>query len=497
MRTQMPLFVALLGVALLGASGVIGPQRAAAEPVRWVRSAAPRQVARPVFRAGGEPAPFQPRVSPGRLSDPEMRSFAELVATEGKAQPLAGFAILGIQHLLGSTGGLMRGLAASGAAISQMLFIGKRYSQHAGVAGELSGDGFRTYLSRHEGSIDTGADWGHRVTGDPGARLRELRAQVDDLVRRTPTGKIVVIDDGGELIELIHREYAHLHDRVVAVEQTRRGIRRLEKLDLKFAVIDVAQSWAKLHYESPMIGRSIAATTLARVRWVRGLGAPTGRRALLLGYGAVGKATARALHAAGFDVEVFDTSRDAQRTAGQDPSVARTHHALDDALTSGARIVLSLTGTTTLGERELELLHDGAMLINGASSSDEIVDRSASFMQPLQGFKMHGGAPYARWGEGAESRTGMRASWILKTRSGKAHLLVNRGEVINFDGSPDPIPPRYIQLTRGLLYLGALQAARTTKAGIHSLDEVAQRAWVERVERELAATGESLVDPTF
>ena len=79
----------------------------------------------------------------------------------------------------------------------------------------------------------------------------------------------------------------------------------------------------------------------------------------------------------------------------------------------------------------------------------------------------------------------------------KQVLLVNQGEVVNFDGSVDPIPPRYIQLTRGLLFLGSVQAMKTTQPGIHALSDETQQRWSKAVEAELAATSESLTHPTF
>jgi len=43
---------------------------------------------------------------------------------------------------------------------------------------------------------------------------------------------------------------------------------------------------------------------------------------------------------------------------------------------------------------------------------------------------------------------------------GKAFLLLNSGSPINLTGGADPIAPATIQLTRALLLLGTIQAAR-------------------------------------
>jgi hypothetical protein len=61
----------------------------------------------------------------------------------------------------------------------------------------------------------------------------------------------------------------------------------------------------------------------------------------------------------------------------------------------------------------------------------------------------------------------------------------------------DPIPPRYIQLTHGLLFLGSVQAMKTTRPGIFALSDDAQERWSKAVEADLATTSESLRHPTF
>lgn len=95
----------------------------------------------------------------------------------------------------------------------------------------------------------------------------------------------------------------------------------------------------------------------------------------------------------------------------------------------------------------------------------------------------------------------------FSTGPGKDIYVANQGTVINFDGSLDPIPPRYIQLTRGLLYLASLQAAALARMdapphGVVPLDRKSQDDWVKddwvkMVKQDLARTGESLEVPRF
>ena len=56
---------------------------------------------------------------------------------------------------------------------------------------------------------------------------------------------------------------------------------------------------------------------------------------------------------------------------------------------------------------------------------------------------------------------------------------MNGGFPVNFDGGVDTIPPEKIQLTRSLLFLGALQASQTREAGLHCLDDRNQHRLME------------------
>ncbi|MEO6951635.1 MAG: NAD(P)-dependent oxidoreductase [Polyangia bacterium] len=439
-----------------------------------------------------------------KISNPEMPAFAKLVQKLGGRKTLAGWKVIGIQHLLGSTGGLARALTASGARAEDTMLLGKTYSQVDAVMDDLKADGFDIRSARAEADLATGFGNGAHN------REVELRGAIDEIIGvGTDSGhpkpmdlqhRYLVVDDGGELLEMINREYPQLHGRIVGVEQTTRGIRKLEKLDLKFPVITVGDAVEKTVHESPMIGRSLALTGHARLERIEKQGFSLGKDILVIGAaGAVGRETAKAYQALGYHVRVFD-----KRTAELRQLAAEHGYtvegSLDEAL-ARSKIVLSLTGTQTIGERELELLPAGAVLMNGASSATEIarVKENGSSLDDMYDRQVRDfqGKPFDIGG--LRPMIGLRSQQdiIMKTRGGKQLLLVNQGQVINFDNSVDPIPPRYIQLTRGLLYMAAIQAAGATKPGTQKLDPAAARAYRETVEHDLARTHESLQNPTF
>ena len=481
---------------------------------------------------------------PASVSNPKMTAFAELVARVQAEQPdlMKDVKIIALQHLLGSTGSLLRGFAKLGARPGDVYAMGKRYSQHDAVMNELSNDGFHVRAAERESEVDLeisiddygmgrngGTFGGTAEFGSPRGRNpdrgSEIERTIDELVAQVGAkrasgsrSKVIVIDDGGDLIERIQNEHPELHDHIVAVEQTRKGIRKVQQLQLSFPVIDVAQTKAKLTYESPMIGESIAKSTIARLARIEDAGQIVSRRILCISHGAVGAATSAALRRAGFQVEVYDRSPAARHRARKDGF--RTYETLDEAL-SKAQIVVGMTGTALLDKASLAKLPDGAILVNGASSATEFVPERNDLLRGAvmnsvevtgdnaKVFAYHRGkrlelGSVKNDARLAWSKPSTRLDYLLPLRGvagdrnkDKQHLLVNQGEVVNFDGSVDPIPPRYIQLTRGLLLLGAVQAMKTQAPGIHALDEAAQQRWVGDVETELRATSESLTQPRF
>ena len=483
-----------------------------------------RQLREERLAHAGRFAPAMDLTHETKLSNPEMPAFSALVQQLGGKKTLAGFKIIGIQHLLGSTGGLARALTASGARAEDTMLLGKMYSQNEHVMNELSADGFQIHESRSE--PDLSSSWGR----GPKNRQSEILNALDEITGGghghpvDRSHRYLVIDDGGDLLEQINEHYPQLHDRIVGVEQTTRGIRKLEKMNLNFPVVTVGDAVEKTEHESPMIGRSLALIGDKRLDRIRKQGYDLGREILIVGAaGSVGRAAVKAYKQLGYHVRIYDT-RTAEAAALAKAEGVELEPTFDGAL-SRAKVLLSLTGTQTIGDRELELLPHGAILMNGASSATEIKEQELpdspqvefvgpAFLKIVQlrmantlddaydrQVRVFAGRNLDIGGQRPLSGFGVRSQHdvIMRLASGKELLLVNQGQVINFEAnaSVDPIPPRYIQLTRGLLYMAAIQAAKTSTPGMHKLDPAAARTYRETVDHDLARTHESLTTPTF
>ena len=112
-----------------------------------------------------------------------------------------------------------------------------------------------------------------------------------------------------------------------------------------------------------------------------------GRRALVLGYGAIGARVSRTLAAMGMDVHAVRRSSPAAPTApggssgGSGPATLHGPSDLDDLLRTAAAVVVCLPGTPAtanlLGARELRLLPRGSVVVNVGRGS--VVDEGALF----------------------------------------------------------------------------------------------------------------------
>lgn len=372
-------------------------------------------------------------------------------------RPFAGCAVLAVQHLLGSTASLLRAIEGGGASPDAFFVVGKAYSSHPGVVARLKDLGYRV-----EDAIEGFSD------GIPYDRVLEqvvhhtLRTLISErLVDRASEPRVLLIDDAGKAIRALHEEYPHVAQYFRCVEQTTRGVRSLQGLDLRCPVVNVARSEAKLLYESPLIAKSMVEELAARLDTWRLIFQLRNRRALLLGYGAVGEKVAEELSRREFEVLVFD--RDPTRRA----RAAREGYRLVSRRRDGlpeAGLIVGCTGTDSLPTSELKAVAQGSLLVNMASSDLEF---GAWRLRPT-GRVIH----TSKSDFGFPSLTAWPWQCLYEVSSeGRTFYLANGGFPVDFSsGAVDPIPAESIQLTRALLFGAAFQALETSEPGLFELN---------------------------
>src|SRR5262249_31765456 len=151
---------------------------------------------------------------------------------------------------------------------------------------------------------------------------------------------------------------------------------RLEGLTLRFPVINVAESWAKLTYEAPLIGRSVGQAIEEKLAKLEEQGLRPGREVVFFGYGTVAQATAAYLQQRGARPAAYNPALDAELAGrGRELKLAAGKRGVRvlsraEALRSG-RIVVGASGETSIDAHDLDALPDGALLFNAASGVDE------------------------------------------------------------------------------------------------------------------------------
>lgn len=389
------------------------------------------------------------------------------------------------QHILGNT---LAFLEATGLPAKKTDVWGKSYSLDPRIAPVMIDRGYRV----HGGDIDA----------------HELEAQIASEVAKIPEPgkltkpKFLLLDDGGELIELVARivaakfpAHAHLF---AAVEQTQGGINRLENAKLPFAVVASGSSWGKKAHGSTMFGHAVSLEIEHKLAAhaggiAYGLYGSKRKEMTVLGYGEMGASIAKHFRQAGYEVVVYDPSPEKQAAAAREGmKVVMTKQA---ALAT-AHVLVSAVGRTAFEHADYGLLPHGAIVFNAASSNE----------LPRIGSE-HGGLPrpddadylnMSDWG-----RT-LFPSGVDREGDTKTLLFVKDGGVINFPLEKSHpragklVPGRYIQYQLGLLYLDALHAMRGGHGtGLVDAPVEPQRKLATFVQEELARRGESLDDPRW
>ena len=278
------------------------------------------------------------------------------------------------------------------------------------------------------------------------------------LARAAEAGhRVVVHEVGGYAIRALHERHAERVDTVVgAIEVTKQGVWAAESLpELRVPQLNCAQTRLK-EIEGGQVGEAVVA---ALDTILRELGySVVGREALVVGYGWVGRGTARSLAHRGVRVSVADV--DAIKRVEATVEGFGLHRP-----DGGARpaIVVGATGRPSVTADLIDALPDRCFLVSGASKDHEIdlahLERTSR------------GAP--------EAVHPHVDAWTM--RDGRTLFLVNRGYPVNFTGPS--VPDEIVEfLFAELIMLVPELLDRTPPPGIHplgvELERVAAEVWL-------------------
>jgi len=202
---------------------------------------------------------------------------------KNKSGPVEDFYIVSCQHLLEHQIEIYKGFIELGVSPERIAALGKIYSSNKSVMEDLSRLGIKAVQPEFSGKP---FDEEHRNNC-----LYSLSAYSQE--------KVIILDDGAELINVFAENYENI---LFAVEQTSSGFRKLENLKHKIPIVNVARSKTKLTQESPLIARLGFERVTEHLKRYN-LGRP---KFLLIGLGPIGESMRLILTGNGFEVVSYD-----------------------------------------------------------------------------------------------------------------------------------------------------------------------------------------------
>lgn len=345
------------------------------------------------------------------------------------------FYFIGCQHLLPSTHLMLRSCFDMGLKPERAALIGKCYSTSIKSEALMRSEGI--YVCPSSSQFDSHESYDEQFGNNMSVFLKTAL----DRLKIPPKAKLIVLDDGGELISLVN-SISSQFERVICVEQTSAGYFNLLKSALKVPVINVARCSAKLIVESPIVSE---AQSYQITRAIDNLGLRP-KRILIIGNGALGQCLSRTFQSR-YDVVCYDKLPH------------RSDVDKNDLDFSSFDLIIGATGESSLSLESIPSLKEGVILASASSS-----DREFS-------------APALR--KKVKRTTNCHKDLFMEG----IHLL-NCGFPLNFQGSDeDSIPLEKIQLVIALLFAAICQGVSKldSETGFVKLDYNYQRIILEKL----------------
>jgi S-adenosylhomocysteine hydrolase len=344
--------------------------------------------------------------------------------------------IICAQHLVSTTYSLFRTLLKLGLKASNLSAIGKCYSTDPLAYAEMQKLGIDACPSSLLFNSHQSFDEQYR---------ENIKQFVNKRAKKLTDGKfrkLIILDDGGELIPAVN---ALLQEapRVVGIEQTSSGFHRLKTKKIKFPIINVARSPAKLNYESPIIARLVVDTLVSHISDL----SLRPEKVLIIGNGPIGS-------------RIREVLQDAYHLSTFDKTVSRSSIKSEDFEQSLKKfdLIIGCTGKLILGPEHYRLLKKDVILVSASSSDREFDAVNLRSRVPLV----------------ANCHENLFIDDLC---------LINCGFPINFSSEFRAIDSDELQLTRSLLLAAILQANHCpdfSKAGFIALDVENQREIVQK-----------------
>lgn len=347
----------------------------------------------------------------------------------GTSKIFEGVGVIACQHLLETTVDLFEEMFRLGLESKNVVLLGKCYSSNRTVAQALRNRG--VFVSPDSFAFESHSAFDQQHAEHAQKLINKLVAKT----KKFEFKKILVLDDGGELIQQIsaHRK---ILPPIVAVEQTSSGYERLREKRFSFPIINVARSSAKLKNETPFI--TVAVCHKIEEYFARHVPSP---RIMVVGLGPIGRGILSVLKKK-YPTDGFDEIKHGHEF--QKISSTRLEQ---------YNVIIGATGKSMFTIAQMKKITHEMHLISASSSDREFP------------------ASYIRQRLPKYQQSHRSVAW-------RGIHVANSGFPINFDGHQESVPGKDIQLTRALLLAGAIQAVQEKRVGIIALKGALQKALI-------------------
>ena len=299
------------------------------------------------------------------LAEKEMPALMALRQRYVPSQPLKGARIIGCIHMTVQTAVLIETLVALGAEV--------RWSSC-------------NIFSTQDHAAATMAEAGIPVFAWKGETEEEYVWCIEQTILKDgePWDANLLLDDGGDLTEMIHEKYPGMLARIHGIsEETTTGVHRLLKMlemhELKVPAVNVNDSVTKSKNDNKYGCRHGLNDAIKRATDML----LSGKRALVFGYGDVGKGSAQSLRQEGMIVRIVEIDPICAMQACMDGYEVVSHYLngrntgraedLDTRLLAQTDLVVTCTGNVRVCDANvLRALKRGAIVCNIGHFDNEI-----------------------------------------------------------------------------------------------------------------------------
>lgn len=300
-----------------------------------------------------------------RIAEGEMPALMAMRAKYKAAQPLAGARILGCIHMTIQTGVLIETLIELGAEVRWSSCNIFSTQDHAAAA--IAAAGIPVYAWK--GETEEEYEWCIEQT-----ILKDGK----------PWNANMILDDGGDLTGILHERYPQVLENVHGItEETTTGVHRLLEMvkagQLKVPAINVNDAVTKAKNDNKYGCRHSLSDAVKRATDHL----LSGKKALVIGYGDVGKGSAQSLRQEGMIVKVTEVDPICAMQACMDgyevvsPFIDgindETDQCIDQTIMSNVDLLVTATGNYNVcNAAMLRALKSGAVVCNIGHFDNEI-----------------------------------------------------------------------------------------------------------------------------